>query len=347
MELAALLEADLEPRRGDMDLPSEPAIACLGLTLQPQPANSEIEELAISANVVTLMTLGLRDCGLSQSTSIYLVAMAAADLLVIAFYVVLNRILVPRFPQYFHLYTAVCRVVLIMIAAVVDCSVWLTVSFTFDRFVAICFQGFRRRYCTAKSAALVVSTVYFLTYCRNLPYYFTVLPHAVYNGLEVGCRTNPVIYTVLSWRTFYWQHTILTPLVPYVAVVLFNALTIKHVLVASRARQSFRSDGESVDAELRSRRRAMVLLFAASASFITLWMLTVGLFLFSRIRNKYSYRDFNDPFAVVNEMARMLRVLNCCSSTCMYALTQSKFREELKGLGRYGSNLVRRLLLLQ
>ncbi|XP_072913695.1 probable G-protein coupled receptor 139 [Hemitrygon akajei] len=300
--------------------------------------------LGIPANVVTLLTLQLRDCGLSNSTNIYLVSMAVADIIVLIFYVGMNRILVPRFSQYFHFYTMMCRFELIMIAAVVDCSVWLTVSFTFDRFVAVCCQGFKRRYCTAKTATLMVSTVYLLTYARNLPYYFTVLPYIVYKGQQIGCKTNPAIYSVPGWRAFYWLHTVLTPFVPFVTIILFNIMTIWHIVVASRVRQSFHSDGASGDAELRNRRRAMVLLFAASASFISLWMSTVGLFLFSRITNTYSYRNFNDPFAVVNEISRMLRVLNCCSSTCMYALTQSKFREELKSLGKYCKNLIWKML---
>ncbi|XP_067865180.1 probable G-protein coupled receptor 139 [Heterodontus francisci] len=297
--------------------------------------------LGIPANVITLLTLQLRDCGLSQSTNIYLTAMATADLLVLVFYALVNRILVPHFKHVFYFYTLGCRLNSIMIAAVIDCSVWLTVFFTFDRFIAICFQRFRRRYCSPSSAALVVGMVYLLTYSRNLPYYFSILPYYVHNNLQIGCKTNPNIYSAPAWRAFYWLHTILTPLVPYVSVALLNLLTIRHILVASQIRRGFRRDGGiSGDPEMQSRRRAMVLLFAASASFISLWMATVGLFLFSRITNTYVYRDFNDPFAVINETARMLRVLNCCTSTCMYALTQSKFRDELRKAVRCCINII-------
>ncbi|XP_072913694.1 probable G-protein coupled receptor 139 [Hemitrygon akajei] len=296
--------------------------------------------LGIPANVVTLLTLQLRDCGISKNTTIYLVSMATSDLLVLIFYVGMSRILVPHFPQFFRYYPMACRFELIMMTAVVDCSVWLTVSFTFDRFVAICFQGFKRRYCATKTAALMVSTVYLLTYARNFPYYFTVVPYFVYGGQQIGCKTNPAIYSAPGWKAFYWLRTILTPFAPYVIIVLFNILTIRHILVASRVRQSFHSDGASRDSEMQNRQRAMVFLFGASASFILLWMSTVGIFLFSRITNRYSFRNYNDPFAVVNEMSRMLRILNCSSSTCMYALSQSKFREELKKFGKFLKTLI-------
>ncbi|XP_059832406.1 probable G-protein coupled receptor 139 [Hypanus sabinus] len=296
--------------------------------------------LGIPANVVTLLTLQLRDCGISKNTTIYLVSMATSDLLVLIFYVGMSRILVPHFPQFFRYYPMACRFDLIMMFAVVDCSVWLTVSFTFDRFVAICFQGFKQRYCTTKTAAFIVSTVYLLTYARNFQYYFTVVPYFVYGGQEIGCKKNPAIYSDPGWKAFYWLQTILTPFAPYVTIVCFNVLTIRHILVASRVRQSFHSDGASRDSEMQNRQRAMVFLFGASASFILLWMSTVGLFLFSRITNRYSFRNYNDPFAVINEMSRMLRILNCSSSTCMYALSQYKFREELKKCGKFLKTLI-------
>ncbi|XP_043533772.1 probable G-protein coupled receptor 139 [Chiloscyllium plagiosum] len=271
----------------------------------------------------------------------YLKSMSTADLLVLIFYVLLYRILLPRFHHVFYLYTFGCRLISILIAAVIDCSVWLTVSFTFDRFVIICFQRFRRTYCSMKCATLIITVIYLLTYSRNLPYYFAILPIHVHNNIQFGCKTNPNIDTSPAWRAFYWLHTILTPLVPYVCVVLLNLLTIRHVLVASQIRRGFRgSGGEAGDPEMQSRRRALMLLFAASASFIILWMATVGLFLFSRITNTYFYRDFNDPFAIVNETSRMLRVLNCSTSTCMYALTQARFREELRKAMKYCANRI-------
>ncbi|GCC18780.1 hypothetical protein chiPu_0021714 [Chiloscyllium punctatum] len=262
--------------------------------------------------------------------------MSTADLLVLIFYVVLYRILLPRFYHVFYFYTFGCRLISILIAAVIDCSVWLTVSFSFDRFIIICFQQFRRTYCSLKCATLIIAVIYLLTYCRNLPYYFAILTHHVHNNIQFGCKTNPNIDTSPEWL-----HTILTPLVPYVCVVLLNLLTIRQVLVASQIRRGFRgSGGEAGDPEMQSRRRALMLLFAASANFIILWITTVGLFLFSRMTYTYFYRDFNDPFAIVNEISRMLRVLNCSTSTCMDALTQARFREELRKAMKYCANMI-------
>ncbi|XP_059499064.1 probable G-protein coupled receptor 139 isoform X2 [Stegostoma tigrinum] len=270
--------------------------------------------------------------------------MTTSDLLVLLFYVLVNQILSHLFPQLFYYYTLACRLNTITTAAVIDCSVWLTVSFTFDRFISICFQSLRRSYCTPKSAALVIGVIYFVSYVRNIPYYFSNIPLQVDNNVQIGCRPNPSIDTAPAWRVFYWVHVVLTPLAPYVAVALLNLLMVRHILIASQVRRGFRGDGGgSQDPEMQSRRRALVLLCTASASFILLWMPTVGLFLFSRITETYTYRSFNDPFAIVNETGKMLSVLNCSTSTCMYALTQSKFRAELRAAVRKFTRLFDKL----
>ncbi|XP_078060438.1 putative G-protein coupled receptor 139 [Mustelus asterias] len=288
-----------------------------------------------------MLTLQLRNCGLCKSTTIYLVAMITADVLVLSFLVLVNHILVPNFPQVLYLNSVAYGLNSIMSTAVIDCSVWLTVSFTFDRFVAICCQKFRGTYCTPKSAALVVVVIYLATYFRRIPNYFTNIHYYDHKNLQNEHRDGLSIESKQAWRAFDWMNIILNPLVPYFAVVLLNLLTVRHVLAASRVRRGFRGDAHSSgDPEMQNRRKALVLLFAASASFILLGMPTIGLFLFSRLTESYSFPDFNHPVAVIHESADMLSTLNCCTSTCMYALTQSKFRAELRRTLRCGKNRI-------
>ncbi|XP_072342220.1 probable G-protein coupled receptor 139 [Scyliorhinus torazame] len=295
----------------------------------------------IPANIVTLLILRFRDCGLCKRTTIYLVAMVSSDLMVLIFLVLINYVLAPRLPQALFLNILVSGLNSLMSVAVTNCSVWLTVSFTCDRFVAICCQSFKRRFCAPKSAALVVGAIYLGTYVRSIPNFFTNVHYYDHEELEKESRDAPSTDSIHAWRVFYWVKLILNPLVPYFAVMLLNLLTVRHVLAASRVRRGFRADGQSTrDPEMQNRKKALVLLIAASASFILLWMPTICLFLFSRITATYSFHDFKDPVAVIHEIADMLSILNCSTSTCMYALTQSKFRAELRRVVRYGKGRI-------
>ncbi|XP_038641040.1 probable G-protein coupled receptor 139 [Scyliorhinus canicula] len=267
--------------------------------------------------------------------------MVTSDLLVLIFLVLINYILAPRLPQAFYMNSFISGLNSLMSIAVTDCSVWLTVSFTFDRFVAICCQSFKRRFCAPKSSALVVGAIYLVTYLRNIPNFFTNVHYYDHEEMERESRDALSTDLIHAWRVFDWVKLILNPLVPYVAVMLLNLLTVRHVLAASRVRRGFRVDGQSTeDPELQNRRKALILLIAASGSFILLWMPTIGLFLFSRITATYRFHDFKDPVAVIHEIADMLSTLNCSTSTCVYALTQSKLRAELRGLVRYGKDRI-------
>ncbi|XP_067831287.1 probable G-protein coupled receptor 139 [Heptranchias perlo] len=281
--------------------------------------------IGVAANLMTVVILSRGSCGLSRCTGRYLVSMAAADLLVITFCVILNYLCSLYFPFSFLTHYYVCSLNSIMNAAVVDCSVWLTVAFTLDRFVAICCQRLKARYCTERAAVGVIVTICLLSYLRNIPRYFTYEPDHTH-GPFPRCRLRNLC-TKTPWAVYLWSCTILTPLIPYVFVLMLNALTVRHILVASRVRRTFQgqgNDGRQVDPEMENRRRSIILLFAISGSFIVLWMTRVVVFVFQEMLLDMS------RMAVVTHVGDMLMYLNSCTNTCIYALTQAKFREEMR-----------------
>ncbi|XP_055516455.1 V-set and immunoglobulin domain-containing protein 10-like 2 [Leucoraja erinacea] len=99
--------------------------------------------------------------------------MAAADLLVIIIDLILRHIPIVfrglfQFVDSLH----VCNIHASFLFAASDCSVWFTVSFTFDRFVSICCQKLKTKHCTGKMAAAVLGTVTALSCLKNISWYF-------------------------------------------------------------------------------------------------------------------------------------------------------------------------------
>ncbi|XP_059817895.1 probable G-protein coupled receptor 139 [Hypanus sabinus] len=117
-----------------------------------------VSVIGVPVNLVAIAILSRGKCGLSTCTTRYLVAMATADLLTIIFEVIFWRVSYYYFPGTFLDITPVCSVISALGKAATDCSVWFTVSFTFDRFVAICCQNQKAKYCTGKTAAVVLTT---------------------------------------------------------------------------------------------------------------------------------------------------------------------------------------------
>ncbi|GCC17784.1 hypothetical protein chiPu_0020657 [Chiloscyllium punctatum] len=233
-------------------------------------------------NLLGIVILSCRQCGLSNCTTRYLVAMATADLLVIITEVLLRQINYYYFHMTFLDITPVCSVRAVLLSAATDCSVWFTVGFSFDQFVAICCQKLKTKYCTERSATAVLATTCTLLCLRNIPFYFIFEPWVMINNVLWFCVVKLSVYNDPAWVGFSWLDAVLTPLLPFALILLLNALTVRHILVTSRIRKGLRgqSKGEKPrDPEMENRRKSVILLFTISGSFILLWLVSVIEFL--------------------------------------------------------------------
>ncbi|XP_067854358.1 probable G-protein coupled receptor 139 [Heptranchias perlo] len=290
--------------------------------------------IGVPINLLAIVILSRGNCGLSKCVTCYLVAMAAADLLVVITDVILRWSII-YFPVSFLDITPVCSLVTVLIFAATESSVWFTVAFTFDRFVAICCQKLKAKYCTLRTAAVVLGAVSVLSCLECAPVFFRFEARYVINNLEWFCITKPEYYTSLAWAAFELIHRLLTPLLPFVLILLLNTLTVRYILVASRARRRLRrdSDGEiPSDPEMDKRRKSIILLFAISGSFIVLWTTYVICFIYQRIA---FISDFHAPSPTSGTVGYLLQLLSSCTNTCIYTVTQSKFREQLKKVVKY------------
>ncbi|XP_067883124.1 probable G-protein coupled receptor 139 [Heterodontus francisci] len=286
----------------------------------------------VPVNLVSIVILSKGNCGLSSCTTRYLVAMSTADLLVIITEIILRRINNFYFPFNFLDLTSVCRPLYALIRAAVDCSVWFTITFTFDRFVAICCQKLKSKYCTRKTASVVLSTTGILLCLKNIPIYFRYEPGWVTDNVEWSCSNKPSYFTDPRWIGWRRFEKVLTPLLPFILILLLNALTVRHILVTSRLRQRLRGQSKKdnhSDSEMERRRKSMILLFSISGNFIFLWLVYI-LYIFD-----VGYFFDDDSFYIFEKVAYMLRNVSCCTNTFIYVATQSEFREQLKSAVKY------------
>ncbi|XP_067837858.1 probable G-protein coupled receptor 139 [Heptranchias perlo] len=293
--------------------------------------------VAVPVNAMTIIVLSRGKCGLAKCVTRYLVAMAAADLLVVITDLILRQIPITYRSQFTFLYhVPVCNIHAVLLNAATDCSVWFTVTFTFDRFVAICCQKLKTKYCTEKTAAVVLGTVSVLFCLKNIFWYFFHTGAYILSNSPWFCGVTSGALFSQMWTGIEFLHYLLTPGVPFVLILLLNALTVRHILVASRARRRLRghSNRESPsDPEMENRRKSIILLFVISGNFILLW----ALFLVSVVSQRMFLMGYSSLYlpAFVKEMGFILQLLSCCTNTCIYAMTQTKFREQLKNVVKY------------
>uniref|UniRef100_UPI00398F5EB0 probable G-protein coupled receptor 139 n=1 Tax=Pristiophorus japonicus TaxID=55135 RepID=UPI00398F5EB0 len=288
--------------------------------------------VGVPANSMTILILSRGKCGLSKCVTRYLVAMAAADLLVVITDLILRQIpIVHRL--YFVRGIPVCNIHAVLLYVATDCSVWFTVTFTFDRFVAICCQKLKTKYCTEKTAAVVLGAVTVLSCLKNIFWYFMYLPWYTFANTPWFCYVSVLVMISRLWGTLELLHSILTPCIPFVLILLLNASTIRHILVASRVRrrlQNHSSEGIASDIEMERRRKSIILLLIISGNFILLWAVFMLFSIWKRL--SYFVLDTIHLPAYMKELGFMLQLLSCCTNTCIYAVTQNKFREQLKNM---------------
>lgn len=188
----------------------------------------------------------------------------------------------------------------------------------------ICCHKLRSRFCTENTAARVIATVCPLFCCKNIPWYFASEPSISVHNVDWICYTKQEFYIEPTWILFTWIHRCFNPLLPMFLILLLNALTVGHILRASQVRRNLRGSKNGAnqnDAELESRRKSIILLFAISGNFIILWMTYFIFFLWTQIAKRFYSTGFSDPAVIADETSYMLLLLSCCTNTCIYAVT--------------------------
>jgi len=288
---------------------------------------------SLTANLLTIAILIRGNCGLSKCVTCYLVAMATADVLVIILEVIFKQIPHVYLGVFVNLMQSiyVCHIHFALLQTAKYCSVWFTIIFTFDRFVAICCSKLKSKYCTTKIASVTLGSVTVLSCLLNVFWCFFLTGAYNFSISLWFCLYTPEFVSFLHWAVVEFINYIINPCVPFVLIILLNVLTVRHILVSSRARKRLRvqTSGQSrKDPEMENRRKSIVLLFAVSANFILLWVLILIYSIWNRLAfSGYTHAYIDSKWF---KLGSMLQLMSCCTNTCIYAMTQSKFREQWK-----------------
>ncbi|XP_048408917.2 probable G-protein coupled receptor 139 [Stegostoma tigrinum] len=291
--------------------------------------------VGVPGTVMTIFILLYRNCGLSKCITRYLLAMAIADLSVIILDLILRHIPIV-YSVYSLMSLPVCNIHAVLIYAATDCSVWFTVTFTFDRFVAICYPHLKSRYCKERTVAVFLGAVTAISCFKNIFWYFMFWGYYRRDNAPWFCLVTSAGQWFAIYGVIEFLHNILNPCVPFVLIFLLNIFTVRHILVTSRARRRLwaRSSTETPrDQEMERRRKSMIMLFLLSANFILFWSLIMFYSVWWRMYALGHQSLYLHNF--VQELGFMLQLLSCCTNTAIYAVAQTRFREQLKNVLSY------------
>ncbi|XP_062895494.1 probable G-protein coupled receptor 139 [Mobula hypostoma] len=298
----------------------------------------------LPANLLTIIILSRGKCGLSKCISAYMTMMAVADLLVILINVLVYEILIFRLSNSFLHYTEVLKATVYLVAVTLDLSLWYTVAFTGDRYVSICCQKFKTKYCRVKIARILAAVILAVACLENIPFLFALQPQQIVGNISWGVLPKLDIVNSAPFVAFSRFKSFRNLLCVFGLIFLFNAMTARHILVASKSRRGFRIHKSTTerDTEMENRKKGIMLLFCVSGSFMLFWLpSTVTNFIVNL--TMYSDNNYYSARFIAAQTGTLLTNMSSCINTCTYAATQTNFRGELKSLIMSPWTLIRAL----
>ncbi|CAF3886220.1 unnamed protein product [Rotaria sp. Silwood1] len=295
----------------------------------------------VTGNILAIIVLTKRRMIMS-STNNYLVALALVDIAYLLLTLIINTLQNPCFTD-----TSLSEIVLTICRPIADfssnTSVWLTVTFTVERWVAITYPLKSRTWCTVYRARKIILSVICASLICTLPSAFEMKLERI---IEIKNISNNIIYTnyikakptVLGSSSLYHQIyfnfvTFAIIWIPLVLLVIFNTILI-HYVRRSKLNQQPNDTGFQLRRHSRGnhseQRKTTIMLIAVVIVFTICQIpqavsLTVQSFfpILAQTSKVLIYNNFANCFVAINASTNFL--LYCCFSDRFRLTFRSNF----------------------
>uniref|UniRef100_A0A3B4F5A6 G-protein coupled receptors family 1 profile domain-containing protein n=1 Tax=Pundamilia nyererei TaxID=303518 RepID=A0A3B4F5A6_9CICH len=267
-----------------------------------------------SANIVTFLIIWKRNCTLSRSSALYLMAISVADNFVLMFIVILELSLKYHQQEPFWSYEPWCSLRDIFNYGAYNASTWLVVLFTVERFIAIHTWKIKPKICNQRCAAWTIAATFVFSHLFAIPHYWSNI--SVHDNNQTRCIYNPEAPTQFI-HALVWIQTLQAYMFPFLIILTVNGLTLQLISL--------------IRPLLRSRRRkSVVLLVTVSMSFVLLSVTRAITQIILRTTELYTLdrNDYNHQINIAADAGTMLCLSNAAANMYLYVCTQSRFRQE-------------------
>lgn len=285
--------------------------------------------IGLLGNVITIVVLTRRR--MRSSTNVYLTALAVSDLLYLVFVFTLSfkhypNIREPSFLLYWQYY----GFGIWFTDATTYTSIWLTVSFTVERYIAVCHPMRGRLICTESRAKKVIVLVYVFCFVTTVTTPFeheaTVIQDPTDNSTLVSGDNSTKMALNNTYRTvFYWFTTITFVFVPLILLGIFNSFLI-HVVRKSQQQRCRMTQVEQSDSIQTQENKITITLIAVVILFMVCQIPTAIMLIYDLFHQIPQSSVEKNILHGLGNIFNFLVTINAACNFMLYCALSDKYR---------------------
>lgn len=281
--------------------------------------------VGVIGNGITIVILTRRR--MRSSTNHYLTALAFSDLFYLIFAFTLN--LDHYDAMRTHAYFSYRRYALMLTDACSNASVWLTVTFTIERYVAVCHPIKGKVFCTQSRAKKVILVVVVLCLLVTLPtpFEWSVVERSdpVTNATRFDATQSELGRDETFRRAYNGFITVCFVFLPLFLLAVFNSFLIRSVHQSKTQRRRMTMRGHRNDSA-HQEYRITVMLIAVVVMFLLCQLPTAGVLVYTSI---HTLDGRPNAYAVVLGLGNIFNFLVAVNAACnfiLYCAFSDKYR---------------------
>ncbi|XP_063408105.1 FMRFamide receptor-like [Mytilus trossulus] len=275
------------------------------------------------------------------STNVYLTNLAVFDMLYLIFMLTLSMIHCRDKDMYAssYYYIPYGRAISDLFG---NCSVWVTVCFTLERYIGVCHPMKGKAWCTVQKAKFITLVVFLVCLCNTLPVAFE---NEVITDMEIMHTKN---LTKINYRCdtsefgeresyqfgYYWWYITLFTFVPLILLSVFNMFLIKSVWHANKRRKLLSQSHVLGDHNNQSmeQQKVTTMLISVVIIFLLCQIPWAILLIYKVYVSAFIIPHDKDNILIAGNICNMLGQVNASINFILYSYFSSRFRRTFKKL---------------